>query len=409
MRLDYKRASALTIIACAVILSGAKSGQNCQPAAPANCHPDPCNLCYCLGPENQAINPPLRPYTCDGDWVVTVAGLYWTSHQFGMEYAIETETNSSLVANRTKLVHAEYKNPDFKWDFGFKVGIGYNTTCDGWDFGALWTWYRGKAFSHNEAESEDNITLLTLWSNFPHTNGELDILPNFPIYATDIQSHWKLDLNLIDVELGREFWSGKRVSLRPFVGIRAGFINQNFDIEQKGGSFNITYLINLQEITLPFNNEINMSNDFKGAGVRVGINSAWILGCGLGIYGNFAYSILYGRFDIKQKEGNRLAIPPFDKQKFFETTDHFRTSSQITDLTLGIQWSAFLCDCKYGITAQLGWENHLFINQNQLWRVTRNFFLELDGESALNYSNSFSQTRGDLSTQGWTLTFRFDF
>lgn len=411
MRLNMKLLKVLTIIGTGLVLSGARSApeQNCDPIPPVPCNADLCNLCYCIGPDTEAINAPVRPYTCNGDFTATIAGFYWNAHQEGLTYAIESEVDQS--GSRVALIDAEYKNPNSKWDFGFKLGVGYNTTCDGWDLGILWTRYRGRAFSHDEIEETDNSVLLTLWSNFGNIqliSEDEAIFPDVPLIATDIETSWELNLNLIDLEIGREFWSGRRLTLRPFIGLRIGVIKQDFDIEESGGSFNVLEVIEtdpiVEFIVQPFNNFIDMENNYKGVGIRGGLESTWHINCGWELYGNIALSLLYGRFEIEQKEENRLAVTPFTRDKILKTKDGFRASRLVTDFILGIQWSTMFCDCKYGITARAAWENHLFLNQNQLWNVTKSIIGDF-----FEYGNKFVRSRGDLDTQGWTLTILFNF
>ncbi|NGX59822.1 MAG: hypothetical protein KR126chlam3_00979 [Chlamydiae bacterium] len=178
---------ALSIFGAANMAVATRGQDNCAPEPPATCYPENCNHCYCLGPENYGVNAPVRPITCNGDWVISVAPLYWNAHQDGMEYAIDNHVNNSEVSSAwasvkdldddylpviplyqelNNLIDAEYETPHFKWDWGFKVDLGFNTTCDGWDFGVIWTWYRGKANDHIEAEIDDNHTLLPLWSAY---------------------------------------------------------------------------------------------------------------------------------------------------------------------------------------------------------------------------------------------------
>ena len=377
----------------------------CAPEPPATCYPDDCCRTYCLGPTNEGISPAVRPYTCNGDWVITAAGLYWNAHMDGMEYAVDTKVNNSNSFNRANLIDAEYKNPDFKWDFGFKFGIGYNTTCDGWDIGVVWTRYHGRASSHDEAEKDDNHTLLPLWSSFAVNPGDEPVdLPDAPLFATDIETQWNLKLNLVDIELGREFWNSKRLTIRPHVGLRIVSIEQEFDIEHKGGSWTfeeVDYNTDLQQNgnSISQNNEVDLENDFKGVGIRAGLDTVWNFGCGWAIYGNTAFSIIYGRFHIEHDETNREAASPFTKTKILDSEESFRASRFIADLALGVQWSSLFCDCKYGFAVKLGWENHIFLDQNQLWRVN----------PKVEIINIFNQRRGTLDTQGWTLTFVFDF
>ena len=380
----------------------------CAPTPPVPCNADECKNCYCLGPENYGVNAPVCPKTCNGDFIITVAGFYWNSHQDGMEYAINNNvvsppnpsgsTSLADIQQLNNLIDAKYQTPDFKWDFGFKIGLGYCTTCDGWDFSVTWTWYRGKANGQVEAEPCDNQTLLPLWSAFANINGST-------LYACDIEHNWRLRLNLIDLELGRNFWTSKYLSIRPHVGIRIAYIKQNFELVHKGGSWAAFIEPSAQDA---LNNDVDLDNDFHGVGVRAGLNSEWNFGCGWGLYANWAASIVYGRFSVDHDEENRQAIAPHNKIDILETHNSFRASRAILDLALGIQWSTMFCDCSYGFTGMIGWEHHLFFDQNQLWRVVRigdiaNALPNNTGE------NVFSERRGDLDTQGWTLTIKFEF
>ncbi|NGX36935.1 MAG: hypothetical protein K1000chlam2_00081 [Chlamydiae bacterium] len=372
----------------ATLVGAAKD--NCAPASPATCYPDDCCKTYCMGPENYGVNAPVNPITCNGDWEITVAGFYWRAYQPGMEYAIKNLVSNEETDERAHLIDAKFKNPHFDWDFGFKIGLGYNTTCDGWDFGVLWTQYKGSASSHEEAENDDNTTLLNIWSNFRSTdNGD-------PLFTTDMETHWKVNLNLVDISLGRKYWNSKRLALRPHIGIRIAFINQDYDIHSKGGSWSL--------VTPNVNGELNIDNDFNGAGIRAGFDTTWNFGCGWAIYGNFALSIINGHYNIDENETTRQAVEPHAKQAVMEVEDSFRDSSFMTDLALGIQYSSLFCDCQYGMTVSLGWEQHIFANQNQMWRIVNK-----EGSAGSDDDNSYHQRRGDLSTQGWTLSVKFDF
>ena len=421
MKMDIKSkwpVAALSLIGMASTASAARMmDDKCAPTPPATCYADDCTRCYCLGPDNYGVNAPARPRTCNGDWVITLAGFYWNSHQDGMEYAIENNvanpgpnpddtTGVPAILALNRLTDAKYKNPDFDWDWGFKAGIGYNTTCDGWDFGVVWTWYRGKAFDHVEAEPDDNRVLLPLWSAYAPLQGHV-------LYATDIENHWKINMNLIDIELGREYWTSKYLTLRPFVGVRVAYLNQDYCIEHKGGSWSANTSIVGPGITqLAWNNEVQLENDFKGAGLRAGLDTLWNLGCGWGIYGNFALSIIYGHFHFEVDETNRRATDPHEKAKIADACNGFRASRGATDLALGVQWHGMFCQCQYGFTAMLGWEHHLFFDQNQLWRVVRigDTFITTPTTTVNNLGeNVFHERRGDLDFQGWTLTIKFEF
>lgn len=419
MKMDIKNKwpiAALSLIGLASTVSAARNDDRCAPEQP-NCYPDDCTRCYCLGPDNYGANAPVCPKTCDGDLWIEVSGFYWNTHQDGMEFALTNNVAAGTTDGENgftrinNLIDAEYENPDFDWNFGFKAGIGYCHPCDGWDIGILWTWYKGSASEHLDVDKEDNSVILPLWSAYASTFGG-------PLFATDSTADWKLELNLIDIELGRQYWVSKYLTMRPFVGVRIASIKQDYNIEYKGGTWT--------PVTLDFenpvyNDEIKLDNDYRGAGLRGGLDTVWHLGCGWGLYGDLAFNILYGKFTFDHDETNRAAgAQPetshqldYRKAKVADAEYSFRASRAIFDLGFGLQWAGMFCDCKYGFLVSLGWEHHLFMDQNQFWRVVRigdtAFTATGTAQSNNTGENTFHQRRGDLDTQGWTLRVKFDF
>ncbi len=381
-----------------------------------------CDRVSICGPDMpMAVNPSARPFTndaccCDsGEFSVTVAGFYWQATEDGLEYAIETKVATPTAAATTgaaaSLIEASYDTPNFKWKPGFKVGIGYNTTHDGWDLELIWTHFNGRANSSNDNESDLNVTLLPLWSAFgPATDTSGTIL-----WATQANTSWRVNLNLVDLELGREFWTSKMLTLRPHIGFRVALIRQKFEIDYLGGIWGTASNGSPILTGGPFTNEVDMKNHFSGGGVRGGLDTVWNFGCcdpcsgNWGIFGNLALSLIYGKFDVDQNEFNEspLAVTGFAKTPILETEDNFRAVRGMVDLALGLQWQSLFNDNNYGILIQLAWEFHQFFNQNQFWRVNRIG----DGTSTTGNhgENVFAQTRGDLSTQGVTLTARLTF
>jgi hypothetical protein len=372
-----------------------------------------CDRTSLCGPDvGVAVTPAARPFTndaccCDsGEFFVTVAGFYWQATEDGLEYAIEskvtTPTDATATGSAANLVDASYQTPDFKWKPGFKVGIGYNTTHDGWDFNLLWTHYNGRANSSNDNESELNVTYLPLWSAFaPAAGGDA---AGTILWANQGDTSWRLALNLVDLELGREFWVSKMLTVRPHVGVRVALIRQRYEIENIGGIYT--------ELAVG-KNETVLKTSYNGAGVRGGLDTLWNFGCcdpcsgNWGIFGNIAWSLIYGKYDIDHDEYNQSpdAATGFAKAPVMSTDNNFRAVRGIMDLALGLQWQSLFNDSNYGILLQLAWEFHQFFNQNQFWRINR----VMDSTTAAHGENVFAPSRGDLSTQGVTLTVRLTF
>lgn len=350
-------------------------------------------------------NDPVYPVTCNGDWVLSFSGFYWTAHQDGMEYAIKNFVHVPVVnptpeeiQELNNIVDDDIETPDAKWEFGFKLGLGYNTTCDGWDIGATWTRYHPTKASSSSADVSDNMSLITLWSAFAPIQGEVN-------FARDIDVLWKVELDLVDAELGRAYWVSHRMHLRPFIGFRYVRLNQNFELVHMGGSWSPR--TNPKQDALQ--NEVDLQNDYWGFGLRAGLEEIYHLGCGWNLYGNFAASISYGRFNVHHDEKNRQAVQPYSVSKVMEAEDSFRASRAMLDFAFGVEWAGQFCDCAYGLNVRFGWEQHLFFNQNQMWRIVRIGDVATTDSVNLTGENTYSQRRGTLDTQGFTLTIAFMF
>ena len=349
-------------------------------------------------------NAPLNPKTCTGDKVVIAGVLYWNANQEGLEYAIQTQTtvpvlNPTLdeIEELNNLRDAQYLAPHPHQSYGYRLGLGYQYPCDGWDIGVTWTHFHTSSFTEIETNIDTTFLLIPLWSAFAPAQGSV-------LFARGIKSSWKLKLNVIDFQLGREFWTSKTLSLRSFIGLRYANINQALDLRQRGGSWSPR----MSPEQMPFNNLIELDNDYKGVGPLAGLDTTWRLGCGWGLFSNWASSILYGRFNLSNHEENQLIISPYDKIKILQTKSRFRASRAVLDWMLGIEWSSIFNNRSYAVTGRLGWEHHLYFHQNELHRVNRS------GDTAMVLPNNtgenlYDQRRGNLGTQGLTFTLKIEF
>lgn len=389
--------------------------QACNPELPAPCFSTDTNMdCdNCLGPECVAGNAATRPITCGGDVVFTVSGFYWNAHQDGFEFGVMNNVIAPLPgsgssidpASLNTIIDGKYLNPRSKWNFGYKFGIGYNSTRDGWDFELLWTHFRNRASRSDNAIPAENNSIIPLWSAFASSAPGGNTQNNMVLFASGINSSWRLQLDLLDLDMGREFWNSKYVTLRPHIGLRYASIKQLFELEFLGGSWSFIST----PATAATTGVVHLHNNFKGLGVAAGLESTWLIGRGFAFYGNLNLSLVYGRFELDHTENNTLGSPNFTKTPILEIEEGFHSTKAMTDLELGVEWTTMFSDCNYGFTLGLAWEHHMFFNQNQLWRINRLGASGTTPQPNNSGSNAFLKRRGDLSTQGWTLTATFDF
>lgn len=406
----------LSILALSLALASTVSTESINLVEPCE-EPEPPTPCYsadtsptcmyCLGIETIAGNPSVYPLSCNGDLVLTIAGCYWNAQEDGLEYALFNTVNapnSTTLDSRelNNLYRSDFLKPSNHWDWGYKLGLGYNSPRDGWDIQGIWTHFKNHMSSCDSATpSDDNFSLLPLWSAFSTNAGQA--ATSNVLYATRINTEWNLKLDLIDLEVGRAFWNSKYLTIRPHMGLRLGYVRQDYEIDYSGGAWGAVGA-NSAAIS-----EVRLKNHFDGTGVRAGLDTDWYVGHGFSLFGNGAISIVYGHFSIGHDEYLRQTQSPFGKSPVHTTTENFHTSKAMTDLELGFEWKTMFNNCRYGFSIALAWEQHLFFNQNNLWRVNR-----MDGVAGSSSPNSsgeniFIQRKGDLSTQGWTVSAIFDF
>lgn len=333
--------------------------------------------------QNCIINPPARPPTNECfNLFFTGDFLWWEAHENGLDYLVKNEEGTAFI-NSGKVTE-----PKFEWDPGFRVGLGYNMAHDGWDVYANWTRFHtttGDDRTHRPVGGLLEPTFLDpSFDDLPITLGQL---------FNEARSRWKLHLNQIDLTLGREFFVSRWLTLRPHLGLRAAWIRQKYTIHYLG-----TLTESVPSLDLPVgastDNLVDMRNNYTGFGLLGGLNTQWGLGGGWSLYGDLDLSLLYGFFRVTHKEEEDIS-----HTAKMHIRNRFHLSRVVADLAAGLRWQrSFGCDDDLAILIQLGWEHHVYFGQNQFMRFTNAF---MPGQSVSNL--------GDLTLQGWTLAFKFDF
>lgn len=292
--------------------------------------------------------------------------LYWQSNVGSFDYGTESESSTIIKDGRVK-------HPHHNWDWGFRMGLGYKMPHDKWDIFVNYTYLLGNA--HGHAGGSDDFVFPTWASGF-----NFDGVGTF--FANEAKAHWHMTLNMGDVELGRTCFAGKWLTIRPFMGVRGLVIDQEYHVEYKGGT-----------VAPSDEDKIHLNTDFWGVGIRMGFNSLWGLGKGIGIYGNGSASLLSGHFDVHEREKLEKA-----DDTLFRVKRDVNNVVVTADLALGLQWDYMFSKDRYHFGMKFGWELNMFFDQNQLFN-----FLSSFNPGSLRF------VEDDLTFQGLTFGMRFDF
>jgi len=234
---------------------------------------------------------------------------------------------------------------------------------DRWDTQLYWSWFRTEA--HNSIPT-DNVSLNTVYLEFDGSflNGDMFLGKGASI-------DWNLLYNIGDWELGRNCEISRTLSLRPFIGVKGGWIHQTIDAK-----VDLISVIGTEKI----------QNRFWGVGPSGGLNTRWEMGriCthSFNFLGDFATAMMWGNWNVKDRYTNPDADIPVK-------SDMTSLGSLMLRGFLGIGWDTHTC--RYGIGVKLGYEMQIWFNQLRIPTLQQ------------------LPVHGDLTIQGGTLNARFDF
>jgi len=323
----------------------------------------------------KVITPAAGPRVCCGvDVAITASFIYWTARTDGLGYAVSGyRSNADVNPGKGEVKHID-------WDFhpGFKVGLGLGLGHDGWDIMAEYTWLYTSTDSDSTSQANLNeSTLRPLW----YPGGPNNVSPSTAI--TSARASYDIDLNVIDLELGRNFFVSRYLKIRPHFGLKGAWYDADYSVR---------YILDSDEAVEPNAYRTRFDHDYWGVGIRTGFDTAWHFTRSFSIVGEIALSGLWGQFDADRRDTDfNSNSSDIETRVLLNTENQFHTLKPIMELFLGMRYDTWFCDEDFHFSLEAGWEEQIWWNHNQYFRV---------------YEEG---SHGDLVFQGLTLKARFDF
>lgn len=287
--------------------------------------------------------------------------LWWRIQEDGLEYAFDGAGISPTVdASKGKLRH-----PSFSYEPGFKVGLGAKFRHDGWDVYAQYTWLSSGGTSSITPSSGSNVMANIFAASALG-------LPT----VSSASATWRSHLNVLDLELGRNFWISKWLTLRPFTGMKFSWNTQDFNVDYLGAT----------DIFPAANLNMDMDLDQFGVGLRSGLDAAFYVCKHWSLFGNLAATTLLNSFDSSRKDTDTTTDVIIDNLR--KQSSHRVTA--VLECELGVRYELAFHNDDFMFTLQAGWEEQIWFGQNQFIFVP----------------NSASN---DLNFEGLTLKAAFNF
>lgn len=362
------------------------------------CEPNETIDCVCYTPAFYDLD-------CDCGLIFDVEFLYWYARETNLAYAVkfamlpEIDPPTNFNPNPSELAFpSSYRHLKANWDPGGRVGIGFNSSCDGWDYYFNWTYIHNKSSSSTSAEFAGDI---------PETaeSGVLDLWQNTglnPIYDK-VSATWRLNFNQVDFELGRKYWLSPCFNLRPYAGLRGVWTRTNFNVKGALGPKEIANVFTKESVKDKF------KNTNWGAGLLAGLQPTWYFCSGFGLYGNIDGALLWGEFVGKKKNryidsltvsntvGSSIDISNKSKEEFYSL-------KTLLDLGIGLRLEGSLRSNRCRAALDLGWEHHIWFDHGLRHKPIASF---TDGN--FEYFANTVDIESNLVYGGLVARLRFDF
>ena len=329
---------------------------------------------FCLSAQEPSSGQPnvsARLHPNSRDFTIFADLLVWTAKEAGADCWAEVITSEgSSSSNDLREVH-------FGWDPGFRVGLGYGMKHDAWDTQFYYTQFHTRGKDH--VSSSPGAVHSTFLGNFYVDNADGAGLSGPSYQRAHID--WKIHFDMFDWELGRNFWVSRSLALRPFLGVKGGWIDQSIHSTWKNPALTGAEFFSV--------GRENLKNNFWGIGPEAGLNIQWNLFAdekqSFNLFGNFSGALMWGHWRFSDLFENSI------QQKVKVRLNQIKSGASMVRTFMGFEWSSYFNKNRHRFSTKLGYEMQFWLDQLQF------------------YSFVGGRLTNQLTLQGGTLEFCLDY
>ena len=363
-----KKMSVRFVVSCALMMFANATGafaDGCAPkpaCPPKPCPPKPCCEPVCcppiqddcckrnVCPPTGMVTPRVDLVKGDGmEWFVTGDYTYWTAREDNIEFAVVDTPQGAGAAQDVS--QGQVYRPNNKWVSGFKAGLGSNFCHDGWDVYAEYTWFKSKSnkslSGFAEIDATPGVTVLAdiYWNVDTDSNSGND-------YGS-AAAEWRLNMNIVDLELGRNFYVSPRLMLRPFYGLKGAWNKQHMNVSFDGANPGAGEPV----VGAATKNQIKN----WGIGVRAGMDTSWHFCRDLSVIGDLALTGLWEQFKVTRFDVSTTAGAVTDSGINLKENQY--GVKPIIEWMLGLKWETGLSCDDYHLSVTAAWEEQVWFGQ----------------------------------------------
>lgn len=337
---------------------------------------------------------------CGSNFFVEALVLYWHPKVAGTEFVGGIFSVKEIEPTNTTITTGSTKDclqfVDFRWNWGFKVGLGYNLPCDGWDIFLNYTGFNSKGHK-SVCIGKDNEYLIN-YKSFPiHTTftNFVEEVKTTSMLSKKAKSKFCVDLDALELDLGRSFYISKSVVLYPKIGLKAFWIEfkQNTRYTSVQGTF---FLFDPPRDQFVLNYTIKDTNKFSGVGPHFIFGTQWHFCNNLYVYGNISGSLLYGLFTIHHRDKLSLLAEGIELLFKNRLCQSRRAFVPMVGTQIGLAYDTYCNSDMMHLTFRLAFD------AQYIWRI--NQIIE-----TRHTTPTYGRISEDMSIHGVTFDIRFDF
>lgn len=241
------------------------------------------------------------------------------------------------------------KTLKYSWNSGFRVGVGYISTGNGWDINL--SWMRLNTNSTTTVKSVENEFLfLPSGSVVPNASSAQ--------FADQVIGKANLKFDTIDFDIGREYFLNRCFFLRPHFGLKGAYFQQT--LEAKALNVFAVLALSPDPILLAPFLQLETGGKFQGIGPKIGLSGKWIWFCDFGLFGKVSGAMLWGTYkNVQGTTSGEIEISQIPIEFSFSGTltnpDNQRVRPMV-ESQLGIDWKKYYCCDRFFFRVAVSYE-----------------------------------------------------
>lgn len=273
-------------------------------------------------------------------WYVDVEPLLWRTKAGGSEWV--------LILNQADYpLEGTMRSLQFKWNWGVRVGMSKVIGSENWDINAYYTTFTNSQ-DQKVIDSFSSYDVATAGTAKGETTGSFK---------------GRINLNLVDLNIGKSLFISKNVNFHPYAGLLAAWIKQRYNL--------LTYnLIDALQTSIPVTGSLNESlvDQCKvfGIGPKLGLDTKWYLCNGFKINAALAGALLQSYYDVTHNDYLDLKAIGESPAVFDNTLDApLHRLMPTARLLIGLGYEKFFMDGQRKLDLSLNAEVNHFWRANQ--------------------------------------------